>query len=208
MRDDDGQRRSTGRTRLAVLAVIAIILVCAIGYIVGSRAVPQNNLYAAPPNDASGSLGDDNGAIPIYSGPPPVDRSTNQIEAPTQGPVAAPPSSARPDAMAGSVASDDAPADNGAAQDAGPPARDADRQGRQEIGDAIQAATQDALDRGGSVRWHKDGLSGFAIAGPAVADGDQTCRNAYSTTVRDTGETRTPIVRWCRMGDLGAWAAQ
>ena len=208
MRDNDGQQRSTGRVKLAVLAVIAIILVCAIGYIVGSRAVPRNTLYTTAPNDVAVGLGDDNGAIPTYAGPPPVERSAGQIEAPASDPATAPPSTERSDAMAGSVASDDAPADNGAAQDAGPRMSDADRQGRQEIGDAIQAATQDALDRGGSARWHKDGLSGFAVAGPAIADGEQTCRNAYSTTIRDTGETRAPAIRWCRMGDNGAWAAQ
>lgn len=203
MDEDEGQRRSLGWAKLVVAGLIAIIAVCAIGYVVGSRAVPHNNLYSVDHNVAI-DLGADNGAIPTYSGPSPAEQATNQMAPAADLPVAPPPSAA-PDPMAGSVA-EDMPAAPPA--ESGPPASDADQQGRQEIGDAIEAATQDALDRGGSVRWHKDGLSGFAIAGAALTADGRTCRNAYATTVRDTGESRTPTVRWCRTGDDGAWAAQ
>jgi hypothetical protein len=176
MREDDeerdGQRRTIGRGTLAAVAAVAVILVCVIGYVVGSQAVPQNNLYSADRAAPAPGLSADNAAIPTYAGPP----VTDQPVPPAPDLSTAPPAPIPANAMADSVARDDSAEDDDSGSTAadGGGSRvdsDADRQGHADIDQAISDATQAALEQGSSVRWHKDGLSGYVVASAAIADG-------------------------------------
>lgn len=206
----DGQKQRTNWPLIVSVAIIAFILFGAVGYFVGSKAMPGNSQYDGGLNVAVPGIEADNSAIPAYAGPPVTDQPL-----PPLGNTAQPYAVAPTNPMDGSVAQDDGsviddngdavPSDGAASGEADHQATSADRQGNAEIATAINNATKTALEQGGSVSWKKDGLSGEAVASAATVSGDLTCRNVYATTLRDDGETRGPSVRWCRAGEDGEW---
>lgn len=179
--------------RWLIALVPAVVIVVLLGYVLGSRVMPQsvadNFANAASAPDISG-LPDDNlaGALPET----PVNV---QVPAATSNATAEP-----------AVADATAPTD--ATADAPDPRDDAEAQARREVAAAIRKATLAALDSGEATHWHKDGLVGDVVVSEAQDDGqDGLCRTVTATmgTADDPKQSGDHV--WCQPAD-GEWAPQ
>jgi hypothetical protein len=186
-------------TRKWLLALVpAIVIVALLGYVMGSRVIPQSvqdnlaNVASGP--DISG-LPDDNlaGALPeAATNLQPAEIAPANVPTPADGNDAA-------------TAAVDAGGDSSDARSD----VDAAAQAQREIAATIRRATLAALDSGEPTHWHKDGLQGDIVVSVAQDDGqDGSCRTVTATMGTADDQKQSGYHVWCEPGDGSGWAPQ